>query len=428
MKKIPKLNKLLEGPGDPSGADSFQGGPYGFGGHRQISGVDSSTKAVFDQEQDEINQNIDRSSWVTSKDRKRPVGSPENVLSEREASDQFYRDLPGFPKMNTLVRGKQFVPTPDEEHLPDPLTGEPSEYLGPTINNIPIEDFEFNDDELRLEILNPGNGPMTRGSNNFQINSLSRPAIFINPEETPNIDEPVVPLGGMGVVGWPRKYVPDDYEQRLNQYDNIVMGDLDLLNRKEIQMHQKPTMIPEENTYESVVLETGENMEDSILETEKKSPGEKHRVRRSKSTTALMEMIELFVEEALGKTSPSYRENDLGGSRAFEKSREEVLGDLHSDDDEDSLVSEATFCINTDDEIRAKKSKRARPNKPKAWKRSKKLAKTEFGYKPNKRVLNWPTVRAVARAEELYRQAGGDWVPPKKKDVKKNQPPPQGQK
>ena len=44
------------------------------------------------------------------------------------------------------------------------------------------------------------------------------------------------------------------------------------------------------------------------------------------------------------------------------------------------------------------------------------MAKQEFDLKTDKRMMNWPSVRAVARAEEIYRSMGGKWRKQKKRD------------
>lgn len=450
MKKK-QSKKLSEANGDPLGSPTFQGGPYGFGGNRQLSSIDPSVSDITRQEEEEKDSNIDRLSWVLSKFRRHPqIENNENeILSEREASDQFYRNLPGFPpQQNPLVLQKNFVPEVDPmaNTAKDSTSGEEVEHFGPMVDLVPIEDIDINSwldlgpevaekillskegfEEPTTEILNPGHGPMLRGANNFQLNSLSRPAIWVSSDELADIDDPVIPLGGMGAIGWPRKYVPDDFEQRKTQIDKTATGDLDLLNRKNIQMHQNPTIIPEENNYNGNDEVDGVSMEEVVLETEKKTPAEKHRVRRSSAasglglgSSALREIIEMIIETEINKVLPSFEQNHLAGTKAFEKNREEVLGDLHSDDE--SSISEAKFCIDTDEEIRQKRKKHTRPIKQKAWNRAKRIAKTEFGIKPKKRMMNWPSVRAVARAEELYRQAGGTWAPPKHKEKKAPQP------
>lgn len=494
-KKLPNLSDLYENAGDPSGDVSFRGGPYGFGGSKQLVAINPATAAIEKQTQDEIGSNVDTQSWIMRKNRRLPpiesqdlnqrtpaaaaIKESDEILQEREASDILYRDLPGWPPQpNALVLQKDFVPDPDNKLYLDPLSGQPLEYLGATLDFSPIEDIDTDDwydleknyidkiDQIQFDLqteefksqsqrayfyamankggkkgkkwkkmaaefekstpknkklpkkinkesLIASKSPMSRGYNNMQGNALVRPAVFIDPKSN-IIDEPIDPVGSMGAIGYPRKYVPDDYEARLKQYDQYIMGTADILGGKRLQMHQNPILMPEENNYnEDLQLMDEEDMIETISETEKKSAAEKHKVRRASSTSglglgtsALSEIIDHLVKEELQihKLSPSPQETELNASEEFEKNRKEVLGDLHSD-----KLTESKFCIDTDEELKQKKAKYTSPTKPKAWARSKRIAKAKYGLKPTRRLLNWPSVRAVAKAEELYRQAGGRW-------------------
>ena len=493
--KFPKLSDLYENAGDPSGDVSFRGGPYGFGGNRQLVAINPATAAIEKQTQDEINSNVDRRSWVIRTDRRLPPIEPQDlnerspagaaikesdeILQEREASDILYRDLPGWPPQpNALVLQKDFVPDPDNKLYLDPLSGQPLEYLGATLDFSPIEDIDTDDwhdleqnyiikiNQIQLDLqteefksqsqrayfyamankggkkgkkwkrmasefeksipknkklpkkinkesLIANKSPMSRGYNNMQGNALVRPAVFIDPKSN-IIDEPIDPVGSMGAIGYPKKFIPDDYEARLKQHDQYIMGTDNILGGKRLQMHQNPILMPEENTYtEELTTLDEDDMNETISETEKKSAAEKHKVRRSNSmsgmgmgTTALSEIIDYLVSEELKirNLSPSSEETGLHGSQVFEKNRKEILKDLHSEE-----LNESKFCIDTDEELMQKKAKHINPTKPKAWARSKRIAKSKFGLKPTRRILNWPSVRAVAKAEELYRQAGGKW-------------------
>ncbi len=472
MVKIPKLKELLENAGDPMGEPSFRGGPYGFGGIKQLYVINPATQAIANQENEENPSDIDRLSWVMKKYRRLPPLEPldlnpripapaaikeedekkleEELLLEREPSDGLYRDFQGYPPQpNALVMQVDHVPDPDGKINLDPLSGQPLEFLGPTFDFAPIDSIEtqnWNDlspEEVEAiiktqekmgiekdlqEILTPGSGPMVRGANNIQVNSLARPATYISPEEKVHPDEPINPLGGMGAIGWPRRYVPDDWEMRMKQIDQYSMATQDIMGSRRLQLHQNPTMMPEENTYneEKEILE--EDDMDKLNETPVKTEAEKALTRkhRRKSTTALREMIDAIVSEIV---LPSPAETGLGGARAFERNQETVQVDLHKPDPSDpnilanvelvqldEALEEAKFCINTKEEKKEKFKKHVRPTKPKTWSRAKKIAKQEFELKQDKRMMNWPSVRAVARAEEIYRSMGGKWRKQKKRD------------
>ena len=101
--KVSLVNLLFkEGPGDFAGSDTFQGGPFGFGGQRQLAAPTKNEKLI-DPAEEEKNHDYHMSNKLK--------------LSEREASDIFYRDLPGNLPANALVNRQQHVPvdTKDEE-------------------------------------------------------------------------------------------------------------------------------------------------------------------------------------------------------------------------------------------------------------------------------------------------------------------------
>ena len=70
MNKYPKLKNLLENMGDPMGAPSFRGGPFGFGGDRQLYVINPATQAIANQENEDNPSDIDRLSWVMKKYRR----------------------------------------------------------------------------------------------------------------------------------------------------------------------------------------------------------------------------------------------------------------------------------------------------------------------------------------------------------------------
>lgn len=247
MKKV-----RTEGIGDPSGEASFRGGPYGFGGKQQLMVQNPATRDLEVAEEEEKDANYEQEKWGLNKyqqSRTPPFINPSvkaqmpdsvreavKTLVEREVSDMFYRDLPGFPRPNTLVDPQKFVPTPDDPAELDPQDGSPIEWLGqPDLEKaVQMEDLSV------WSSTNPG----VRGYNNMQMNSLARPAVFVDPNQKLDSTDPVNPVGGMGAVGWPRKYVPDDYETRMKGYDEETMGDqedpvkVDPLGTRRLQMSQ----------------------------------------------------------------------------------------------------------------------------------------------------------------------------------------------
>ena len=175
-----KLSKILftnEDSGDFSGAGTFQGGPYGFGYRHQLANsqiwpgtVDpaedlpnnpSMWPAVHAQEQSDKEDYgslespevyDDKQHLLPLEDEERDkLLDPKNdtepsyfYVAERNASDALYRDLPGFPRMNTLTDPEDHVPEdqdsdreyPEEERyavpnlLPSPREGDRGKPFG----------------------------------------------------------------------------------------------------------------------------------------------------------------------------------------------------------------------------------------------------------------------------------------------------------
>lgn len=248
-----------------SGAPGFGGGPYGHGGTKQLAGgLNPATKAIADQEQDELDQNIEDQIWslgkyvvgsgpVSKMDYKSTTSLPiplEEVAPMDTASSRMM-DLPGFPRMNSLIIPKQ--------HTPQDVADD--EYLGPTINGTPINDEnvegvlreyiqEVINELLTWRLPNPGR----RGWNNTTINSLAIRRNHMEPEKPPlqtyrsmfhepsdhypelrkNQGRQVIKSPGFsfGAIGAPKNFVPPDWEQTQMQDDD----DLDnILGQKRLQ-------------------------------------------------------------------------------------------------------------------------------------------------------------------------------------------------
>lgn len=112
-----KLSQILftnENSGDFSGAGTFQGGPFGFGNKHQLAAHEPWEGLKDQEETDEI------------------------FLKERSPSDILYRDLPGFPRMNTLAKPVDHIPhSPSDEErynvpdlIPPGRDGEAGEHFG----------------------------------------------------------------------------------------------------------------------------------------------------------------------------------------------------------------------------------------------------------------------------------------------------------
>ena len=231
------------------------------------------------------------------------------------------RDLPGFPNPGTIVQPQTFTPQNASAAYENPIDGRKVEYLGPTLNGIPLDDATGNLSALALnleeeligkriknvkrkgkakidreldkligpdpdltkdsknkteaedlilyqyikdmvseyleEILGApkATNPDRLGWNNTNMASLAkrinqidpnkppietwRPQFGENPEQNPPIIyEPPQrsPLGGFGSIGWPKQFVPADYEVTHGQ--DIGFGE-DLLGAR--RLRQSPT-------------------------------------------------------------------------------------------------------------------------------------------------------------------------------------------
>jgi len=109
-----KLTQLLfEASGDFSGAPSFAGGPFGFGGFRQLVKPHTPVTTVDPAEKDKLETYDDgydsRSHLLPHED--------ETLRTENAVNDPArgaYSDLRGYPRMNSLADKVDFIP-PDKD-------------------------------------------------------------------------------------------------------------------------------------------------------------------------------------------------------------------------------------------------------------------------------------------------------------------------
>lgn len=101
-----KIKNLIfnEAIGDFAGADTFQGGPFGYGADHQLKKVQHHKELTDPEEQKK------KRFYGNLDSLKDPPMQLDLPLNEREASDILYRDLPGWPPVNTLSKPENFVP------------------------------------------------------------------------------------------------------------------------------------------------------------------------------------------------------------------------------------------------------------------------------------------------------------------------------
>ncbi len=314
------LQKLLEAMMMNNAGPNFYGNPsfggtgnYGMGGPAQLAhfGLNPATEKVAEQERDEAEENFDDQQWINGKGLigrafKDVVahwdgrnGAVETVAESApyDNSVSRMRDLPGFPAPDTLVNPKQFTPMNAGPDYENPIDGRKVEYLGPTLDGVPLDDMTGNSSALALQlserdkIIRPlskkqkqkqaidkkldkligpdpdissdtkhekdaadlilydyikdlvretiqellgapkATTPDRLGWNNTRTNSLAawrnhrnpdqdppetwRPQFGENSEQNPSIIyEPPQrsPLGSSAAIGWPKQFVPADYE------------------------------------------------------------------------------------------------------------------------------------------------------------------------------------------------------------------------
>lgn len=214
------MRKIKEWAGGSiNGAPSFQGYAYGYGNKAQMAQPESQVPKDFEEI---LNQAV-------SDELESLFGLSETTLTERDASDGFYRDLPGYPPPDTLVSKKTFVPE-------DPAERENRDMLGPTVGEIPIEDLTINN----WKATTPSkSGKMTTVINTLVADELEESMISLagpgiggtwNPDnlvahrdwqkdlETPGDENATANnLSGMGKLVKPFSYVPKSID---NKHEN----------------------------------------------------------------------------------------------------------------------------------------------------------------------------------------------------------------
>ena len=293
-----KLKKLLftnENTGDFSGAGTFQGGAFGFGNRYQLANSqvwpglqdpdddlppNPSFRPAIDAQRDPKDteyESLESSEIYDSRphllpgedvvrdkilDREQDIepsyfyDPEEGIISERDAAAGLYRDMPGFPAMNTLSDPVDHVPEdededreePEEERynipklLPSPIEGERGIPFGHGPINTPgegmlalqpgdmgIQDSMYDpmEPEDGLNLTKKRNRSLNRWKETEEINKghtnrdevfnhLVKPVNWIKKEFGQNDyvkdldDDDDVPIhaGGQGVIAHPVKHVP----------------------------------------------------------------------------------------------------------------------------------------------------------------------------------------------------------------------------
>jgi len=487
MTKKTNLQKLLEYTGPNFyGNPSFGGtGNYGMGGYKQLAhfGLNPATQDLFDQEQEELEQNIEDQEWINNKYRRGfgfnsdedpvPHWNGRNGTVETVAESAPYdnsvsrmRDLPGFPAPNTLVEPKQFTPLNAGADYENPIDGRKVEYLGPTLDGVPMDDMTGNSAALALQLsedeepigkrikslkatdpdqeLNKLIGPDSDideteheqdaaeiilydlikefvgeyineilgapkattpdrlGWNNTRTNSLAawrnnlnpdqpptetwRPQFGENPEQNPPvIYEPPQrsPMGGFGAIGWPKQFVPADYEEMHGQDEDF--GE-DLLGAR--RLRQSPTDDDRVGVNASI-REAHMKQLEALLEY------------LLNEEACDEEVDEKFASQAqrrffYAKAAEGGKEGEKWKRLASEFERETPKGEKLPERVDEALLEEGI-----DEGENA-------PTNPSLWSRAKAQAKKKFDV--------YPSAYANAWAAKWYKSKGGGW---RKKGKKK---------
>lgn len=446
------------------GNPSFGGtGNYGMGGYTQLAhfGLNPATKDLFDQEQEELEQNIEDQEWINNKYRRGfgfnsdedpvPHWNGRNGAVETVAESAPYdnsvsrmRDLPGFPAPNSLVNPVCFVPLNAGADYENPIDGRKVEYLGPTINGVPMDDMTGNSAAMALQLdekdeligrrikklkkpidkkldklIGPdpdlssdtehesdardlilydyikdlvretiqellgapkATTPDRLGWNNTRTNSLAawrnnlnpgqppietwRPQFGENPEQNPPmIYEPPQrsPLGGFGAIGWPRQFVPADYEATHGQDEGF--GE-DLLGAR--RLRQSPT------------------------DDDRVGVNASMREARMKTLEALLEYL--------------LNEQDDSGDEDLPSEPDTTDSGEDGDSGDEGPGGEGSIDENLHEGKNA-------PTNPGLWSRAKAQAKKKFDVYPSAYANLW--------ASKWYKSKGGGWRKKSKKDKKK---------
>lgn len=372
MSKRKKSRKKLQTEQSPNfwGNPTFSGtGNYGVGGHKQMAhlGPNPATKQISDQEQEELQANLDRqeTSVVGKGYRGTSItpqvphwdgrnGSVETVAEEVEEqvsqhnSVNRMRDLPGFPRHNTLVSPKSHVPANDHSKNVDPVSGKKAEYLGPTLNGKEMIEYPENLVHETLEEMlghpKASKDPSRQGWNNQRINSLALRKNHINPDNEPpemwhplfknpsgehnpvivrdaeenmnssanNKDKPSsTPAWSMGSIGFPKRFVPDDYEQANEEYDEIIK---DTIGTRRLQLPMEEEVDPrgqENGSRDSVKAVYGSKVPDGMGGA-KAFEKSRQKVLRNLVETLVAEVLQEMLEEQ-GTMAPQRRARRMPG-------------------------------------------------------------------------------------------------------------------
>lgn len=223
---------LYEDTGDFSGAKTFQGGPFGYGGTKQIpnhefwDGLRDREKEEKEKNNPNLPKDIPQDELYDLLEPEHATDSPQYV-TERHPSDILYRDLPGFPRVNTLANKVAHVPEDAESE-------EEERYAAPKLIPRPREDARgvpfgrgklTPPGELRMNISAYGPGTDSTDDNGNELRltgqkKLGRVATSQQAKGATNRD--VVSNHLVKPVNWIEKeFGQTDYKKELEEEDDV---------------------------------------------------------------------------------------------------------------------------------------------------------------------------------------------------------------
>lgn len=234
-------------PGDFAGADSFQGGPFGFGGYRQLANP---------KEREEI---VDPAQQMKKQvrgplDKEREPAQPLEPILEREASDVLYRDMPGNTPMNSLSSPENHIPL-DPASVPNgEQDNNMSSVTATTLIPTPkLQKFGYKESLNKWDETSGENiKPVTQ---NAQLVALVKPKNFLSQKELDPMsgfnrleddDDVNTRPGNMANLSAPKKFIPEPapvYEEQKMKAKN---------SKKFNELEDKENFVPSDKAKKKV--------------------------------------------------------------------------------------------------------------------------------------------------------------------------------